>query len=125
MKDISDLIDKIALEFDFVSTLPIELEASFELLDAYGNALNQITITGNEANKIFINASQNGEEAITHMTLLIVEKKDSNQLELLDNIKYTIKAKNPLQKDVILKSSQYIMLKNGVAKLPNGITTDF
>ena len=125
LKDITKLVDKIALEFDFVSTLPIELEASFDLLDAHDNTLNQITISGNEANKIHINASQNGEEAVTHLTLMIEEKKDSNQLELLDKIKFTIKAKNPNQKDVVLKSSQYIMLKNGVAKLPNGITTDF
>lgn len=124
LNDIADLTNKIIVECDAVTTIPVDLEASVELYDSYGNILNEISVSGQEANKVFINASQNGEESTTHITLTIEEKSGSNQLEQLDILKYNIKAKNPVNKDIVLKSSQYIVLKNGIAKLPDGITTE-
>ena len=112
------------IEFDAISTIPLELEASVELYDYNGSKLNGITVTGNENNKVFINASQNGQETTTHIILNIKESDGNNQLEKLDRIKYTIKAKNAVNNDIVLKSSQYIVIKNAIAKLPKGISTE-
>ncbi len=120
--DFAELTNNLILEFDAVSTIPVDLEASVEFCDANGNTLNGISLFGQENNYVYVKGSENGEEATTHITLSLEEKSGSNDLELLDVIRYSIKAKNATDKDIVLKSSQYIMIKNGVAKLPKGIT---
>lgn len=124
LEDAADLTNKIEVSFDAVSTIPADLTATVRLLDASGCELNEITVTGTDKNTVNIKASTDGNETITPITLTIVEKDGSTQLEELEKLEYTIKATNPIGKDVILKSSQYLMLKNGVAKVPNGITTE-
>ena len=124
LADVADLTDKIILNVDAVSTIPVELEATVELYDSYGNILNEIKVTGTSANTVKINASKNGEETVTPITLTLEEAKGSTQFEQLEKLVYTIKATNPIGDNTVLKSTQYIMLKNGVAKIPNGITTE-
>ena len=124
LEDVADLTNKIILNCDAVSTIPVDLEASVKLYDIYGNELDEIVVTGNDGNKVFINASKNGEPTTTPITLTIEELEGSTQLEQLEKLEYIIKAKNAVGNDVVLKSSSAIIVKNGVAKLPNGVTTE-
>ncbi len=124
LEDAADLTNKIEISFDAISTIPADLTATVKLLDARGHELNDIIVTGTDKNTVNIKASVDGSETTTPITLTIVEKDGSTQLEELEKLEYTVKATNPIGKDVILKSSQYLMLKNGVAKIPNGITTE-
>ena len=124
LEDVADLTDKIILTLDAVTTIPTDLEAEVELYDGYGNKLNEIIVTGTSANKVFINGSSDGTEKTTPLTITIEEKAGSTQLEELEKVVYTIKAANADGKSMVLKSSQYLILKNGVAKIPNGITTE-
>lgn len=125
LEDVADLTNKIIIYADAISTIPAELEASVELYDSYGNKLNDIKVTGSSANTVKINAHdpKNGEETITPITLTIEEAEGSTQLEQLEKLVYTIKAKNTFE-NIVLKSNQYLVLKNGIAKVPNGITTE-
>lgn len=125
LEDVADLTNKIIINADAISTIPAELEASVELYDSYGNKLNDIKVTGSSANTVKINAHdpKNGEETITPITLTIEEAEGSTQLEQLEKLVYTIKAKNTFE-NIVLKSNQYLVLKNGIAKVPNGITTE-
>ena len=125
LEDAADLTDKIVLEFDVISTIPVDLTATVKLLDRNGKELKDISIFGSEKNTININASTDGKEKVTPITLTLEEQEGSTQLEELEMVKYNLKATNPIGKDVVLKSSQYLIIKNGVAKIPNGITTEF
>ena len=124
LEDAADLTNKIILNFDVISTIPAELAAEVKLLDINGNELNEITVTGTSKNMVKINASTDGNEVVTPIVLTIEEQDGSTQLEQLDKLQYTIKATNPIGKDVVLKSTQYLIIKNGIAKIPNGITTE-
>lgn len=124
LEDVADLTNKIELSFDVESTIPADLTATVELLDGQGRELKDITITGTKQNTVEIKAGTDDNPVTTHITLTIEEKEGSTQLEDLEMIKYNIKATSPIGKDVVLKSSQYVIIKNGVAKIPNGITTE-
>lgn len=124
LKDVADLTDKIILNFDAITTIPADLEASVELYDINGNRLNEIKVTGTSANTVKISGSTDGKEVTTPVTITLEEPSGSTQLEELEKVVYTIKAANANNKSIVLKSSQYLILKNGVAKIPNGITTE-
>ena len=125
LEDAADLTDKIELSFDIESTIPVDLTASVKLLDARGRELKDIIVTGTKQNTVEIKAGAEDSPTTTHITLSIAEKEGSNQLEELEKLEYSVKATNPIGKDVVLKSSQYVLIKNGVAKIPNGVTTEF
>lgn len=124
LEDVADLTDKIILTLDAVTTIPADLEAEVELYDGNGNKLHEIAVIGTSADKVFINGSSDGTEKITPLTITIEEKAGSTQLEYLEKVVYTIKAANTNGESMMLKSSQYLILKNGIAKIPNGITTE-
>lgn len=124
LEDFADLTDKIELSFDIESTIPVDLTATVKLLDEHGHELKDIVVTGTKQNTVEIKAGADDNPTTTHITLTIEEKEGSTQLEDLERIKYNVKATNPIGKDVVLKSSQYVIIKNGVAKIPNGITTE-
>lgn len=125
LKDVADLTNKIILNVDAESTIPTELVASVKLYDSFGKELKQIKVTGTSENTLTIKAHdpKNGNATVTPITLTIEELEGSTQLEDLEKLEYTIKAKNS-KENIQLKSDQYLILKNGVAKIPNGITTE-
>lgn len=125
LEDVADLTNKIILNVDAESTIPTELVASVKLYDSFGKELKQIKVTGTSENTLTIKAHdpKNGNATVTPITLTIEELEGSTQLEDLEKLEYTIKAKNS-KENIQLKSDQYLILKNGVAKIPNGITTE-
>lgn len=125
LEDVADLTNKIILNVDAESTIPTELVASVKLYDSFGKELKQIKVTGTSENTLTIKAHdpKNGNATVTPITLTIEELEGSTQLEDLEKLEYTIKAKNS-KENIQLKSDQYLILKNGVAKMPNGITTE-
>lgn len=124
LEDVADLTDKIEVSYDIESTIPADLTATVKLLDASGHELNDIIVTGTAPNTINIKAATDDKPETTHITLTIEEKAGSTQLEKLEKLEYSIKATNPINKNVVLKSTQYVIVKNGIAKIPNGVTTE-
>lgn len=126
LEDAAELTDKIILSMNAVSTIPVELIADIKLYDYYGNELKEINVTGTSRNKVTIKASPDGStETTTPLTITLEEPQGSDQLEELEKIVYTIKAASPSSDgEYILKSSQYLILKDGVAKVPNGLTLE-
>lgn len=124
LEDVADLTDKIEVSCDIESTIPADLTATVKLLDASGHELNDIIVTGTAPNTINIKAATDDKPETTHITLTIEEKAGSTQLEKLEKLEYSIKATNPINKNVVLKSTQYVIVKNGIAKMPNGVTTE-
>ena len=124
LEDFADLTDKIELSFDVESTVPADLTATVKLFDAYGHELTDIIVTGSAQNTVKIKAGADDKPETTHITLTIEEKAGSTQLEQLEKLEYNVIATNPIDKNVVLKSTQYVIVKNGVAKLPNGVTTE-
>lgn len=126
LEDAAELTDKIVLTMDAVSTIPVNLIAEISLYDYYGKELKDIIVTGTSRNTVKINASADGvTETTTPVTITLEEPEGSDQLEELEKIVYTIKAASPTQEgEYILKSNQYLILKNGIAKVPNGLTLE-
>lgn len=119
LSDISDLTDEISIEADVESTIPVGLEISFKFFDYDGNELNEI-----HSNNITIDAGgNNGDSTTSRMKINLKVNNDSDDLERLEKIVYTINAANKVE-NISLSNKQYLLIKNIVAKIPNGITTE-
>ena len=57
------------------------------------------------------------------MKITLKVNNDSDDLERLEKIVYTINAANKVE-NISLSNKQYLLIKNIVAKIPNGITTE-
>ena len=119
LSDISDLTDEISIEADVESTIPVGLEISFKFFDYDGNELNEI-----HSDNITIDAGgNNGDSTTSRMKITLKVNNDSDDLERLEKIVYTINAANKVE-NISLSNKQYLLIKNIVAKIPNGITTE-
>lgn len=119
LEGITELIQSISLEADFETTIPIGLEMQFKFYDSEDNEL-----TGIQAEDIIIEpAGHDGKPTVSRIKLNLSVNKGNNELERLEKIVYTVKAANKV-KNVSLSNKQYILLKNIVAKIPNGITVE-
>ncbi len=122
LKDVADKTTKIIVTAQGLTTIPTQLEASVKMLGANGEELKGIEV---QLNKFIIAPSTDGNEKSSDIEIVLIEKEGSNDLELLDKIKYTIKATSTQgQSNIVLKPSQYIIIQKIVANIPNGINVD-
>ncbi|MEG1765163.1 MAG: hypothetical protein RR254_00710 [Muribaculaceae bacterium] len=122
LKDVANKTNKIIVAATGVSTIPTDLEVSVKLFDKAGNELKGIDV---ELSKFKIIAAVGDKESLSPLEIILTEKVDSKDLELLDKILYTVKASSLDGKtDIVLKPTQYLLIKDIVAKIPEGINVE-
>ena len=108
-------IDKIQFTLNGYTTLPMDIEASIEALDANNKKLDELIIIGEKSNSITIKSCNKNEIKPTKASFTIQQQVGSNQLEKISKIALTFKAKNNNIKEVKLSSWQQIYIPSLVA----------
>lgn len=117
LKDVSDKTDKIIVSAKGYSMIPAELMISVKLYDMNENELKGIDV---ELAKFKFAPSVDGKESVSDLEIILTQKEGSHDLELLEKIRYTVESVS-IQKGITLKPTQYLQIKNILAKIPNGI----
>ena len=117
LKDVSDKTNKIMVSAKGYSMIPTELMISVKLYDINENELKGINV---ELSKFKFAPSVDGKESVSDLEIILTQKEGSHDLELLEKIKYTVEAVS-MQNGITLKPTQYLQIKNILAKIPNGI----
>lgn len=120
LKDVSNKTNYIAVTAKALNTIPTELQISVKLHDINGNELNGIEVN---LTKFIIAPATDGQGKESDLEIILKEKDNSKDLELLDKIVYTVSATAlDGQTNLDLKPTQYLIIKNILAKLPKGLT---
>jgi hypothetical protein len=118
LKDVADKTNQVIVKGTGVTTIPAQLIAGVELFDINGNKLNGIDI---DLSNFKFAPAVDGKESVNALQIILTEKDGSTDLERLEKIKYTIYANSLDLNNVVLKPTQYIVIKDIVATIPNGI----
>ncbi|KAA6319365.1 hypothetical protein EZS27_030730 [termite gut metagenome] len=127
IKDLKDLdMGKIYLAASVENTIPLEFHMSGYAIDVNGNKLDGITV-GVANNQPIVPGKGTAETAgLSSLTIEIVtQNKNSGIMKKIDGVVLRFKANSTSTVNGIpLKSSQYILMKNMKATLPEGASVN-
>lgn len=116
LKDVADKTNEIIVTATGVTTIPVDLSATVELLDINKNILKNIDV---DLSNFKFAASKDGKESLSNISIKLTEKEGSKELEQLDTIRYTIHSVS--DRDLTLATNQFLVIKNIKAKITKGI----
>lgn len=120
--DLFDVLDKvdtkeIVVEATAETDIPVTMKAGVKLFDTAGQPIDDgIKV---DLQKFTINGDASGAVSNSPIVIKLTQVKDG-YFKRLDRIEYTINADN-VGSNVNLRSNQYILVKDIIAKIPNGI----
>ena len=120
--DLFDVLDKvdtkeIVVEATAETDIPVTMKAGVKLFDTAGQPIDDgIKV---DLQKFIINGEASGAVSNSPIVIKLTQVKDG-YFKRLDRIEYTINADN-VGSNVNLRSNQYILVKDIIAKIPNGI----
>ena len=120
--DLFDVLDKvdtkeIVVEATAETDIPVTMKAGVKLFDTAGQPIDDgIKV---DLQKFIINGEASGDVSNSPIVIKLTQVKDG-YFKRLDRIEYTINADN-VGSNVNLRSNQYILVKDIIAKIPNGI----
>lgn len=120
--DLFDVLDKvdtkeIVVEATAETDIPVTMKAGVKLFDTAGQPIDDgIKV---DLQKFIINGEASGNVSNSPIVIKLTQVKDG-YFKRLDRIEYTINADN-VGSNVNLRSNQYILVKDIIAKIPNGI----
>ncbi|MDD2962035.1 MAG: hypothetical protein PHR45_08170 [Muribaculaceae bacterium] len=127
LKDVANKTNRIIVTAEAINAIPTDLKFDVKLYDINGNELKEINVG---LDKCVLASAKNSDavessETTSQIQITLTEPQNSSQLEALDKIIYYVTAKNSITGEIALKSKQYILIKNILVKIPDGVTVTF
>ncbi len=116
LEDVADKTDRLIVRAVGVTNIPVDLEATVSLYDIDGHQLNGIDVN---LDKFRFSAATNDAESTNELEIILTEKDGSDDLERLEKIVYTIYASSI--DGITLKPKQYLVIKDILVEIPDGI----
>lgn len=121
-EDLFDVLDKVDANEIYVdatveTSIPANMKASVKLFDRSGNSIDDgIKVNLDKCN---IAGADNNSVKESKIEIKLSQLKDG-YFKRLDRIQYTVEAANS-NNNMTLRSDQYLIVKDIIAKIPNGI----